>query len=676
MHKNKSLLFLNSKKSKIKKNDNTRNTIIGAVLLIIYSILTKDYTIYLLLNSIVTVAMIVVFIYVNIIRTKFVDKTFMKNVELTYCMLIIIIILNITVFISVFEYTSIIYFVFLFSVQATLECCEIENFFEFKKRSFKSIIICIGYCTLFVMLFYVFKVNYTLSNDYKSSIFIGSVVVSVVVSIGACISTLEKMVRNSKSFSIDEFRQIIFYMFSILFYYIGLLCLITGYNEIGEIIIFIKCITFYKFYDYIISKVLDNSLKRINNNIEIATKIKRELNSILKKRNTILNEANVMSQKSQDKNNQLIDSIYGGVFVFYNDKLQYINKKTLGTLGIDNNEVLGMELNEFIKKYFDITLEDIKESRNYVPFTKMKHTKLEVEIFSTYIDEKSKILYIHDISEINENKKIRKVLEEYLEEDEIKKEFFANISHELKTPINLIFAALQVNQIYLDESNIEGINRNRKIIRQNCLRLIRTINNFIDANKISEGYMIPDYKIHNMVELVENISTASNKYIQLIENTLTFDADQEEIFVNCDKEMITRIILNILSNSVKYGKKGGNINVSVGIYRYEYVMIKVQNDGLEIDKETIPYIFDKFTKLNKAFNRLKEGSGLGLFLTKALIELQGGNITLESSNTGNEFRITIPRVIQPSNSELIHEDWETNPLEEKIDVEFSDIYIE
>ena len=306
----------------------------------------------------------------------------------------------------------------------------------------------------------------------------------------------------------------------------------------------------------------------------------------------------------------------------------------------------------------------------------MKYTELDVEIFLTNIDETSKILYIHDISEISENRKIKKVLREYLKEEEIKKEFFANISHELKTPINLIFAALQVNQIYLDENNIEGINRNRKVIKQNCLRLIRTINNFIDANKITEGYVTPDYKIHNIVEIVENISIASNKYIQLIDNTLTFDADEEEIYVNCDKEMITRIILNILSNSVKYGKKGGNITVNVGIYRYEYVLIKVQNDGLEIDKETIPYIFDKFTKLNKAFNRLKEGSGLGLFLTKALIELQGGNINLLSNNSGNVFIITMPRVIQSCGNEIIHEDWETNPLEEKVDVEFSDIYIE
>ena len=76
--------------------------------------------------------MIVVFIYVNIIRTKFVDKTFMKSFELTYLMLIIIIILNIIGFISLFEYTPRIYFIFLFSIQATLECCEIENFLDLK----------------------------------------------------------------------------------------------------------------------------------------------------------------------------------------------------------------------------------------------------------------------------------------------------------------------------------------------------------------------------------------------------------------------------------------------------------------------------------------------------------------------------------------------------------------
>lgn len=675
MYKDKMNSFRKELRNNIKKSD-VRNAIIAVLCLIVYSILTNEYNIYLILNSIITISMITVFIYVSIIRAKFVDKTFIKNFQIGYLILIEIIILNIIGFIFLFEYTPRIYFVLFFSVQAILECCGVECFFKFKGSYLKSLIICISYLILFFTWFYMSKMNPGFYSDHVFSFLLGVIIISVLISIGTFVSTSRKIVNNKKIFSDKEFRQIVFYMCSILIYYIGLISITLGYKNFSEILIFIKCIVFYNFYNYIIGKVLDNSLVKININIEIATKTKRELNSILKKRNKILNETNEMLKKSQEKNNQLIDSIYGGVFLFLNDKLQYFNKKTLLTLNIENDEILDMELPRFIEKYFHITIEDISECENHIPFARMKNTNLEVEIFLTCIDENSKILYIHDISAVNENKEIKKVLEEYLEEEEIKKEFFANISHELKTPINLISTALQMNQIYFEENNLEGIDKNRNIIRQNCLRLIRTINNFIDANKISEGYMIPDLKIHNIVELVENVSIASNKYIQLIENTLTFDANHEEIYVNCDKEMITRIMLNILSNSVKYGEKGGNIKVTVGIFKFEYVMIKVQNDGLEIDKETIPYIFDKFTKLNKAFNRLKEGSGLGLFLTKALIELQGGTIRLRSNNKGNEFIITMPRIIGLENKELIHEEWEINPLEEKIDVEFSDIYIE
>ncbi len=668
---NKYISILNNIINKIRKN-----TIISAILLIICFILIKNFKFYILLNYIISIVMIAAFIYINIIRTKFIDKTFMKSFQITYLVLSIIIILNAIGIALLFKDVSVVYLILLYTVQANLEYCQIENILKFKNSYFKSLIYCVGYLIAFIVLFIIFKANHILLNDFKSSFFITSIVIGVVLSIAICISTLENILSNKKKFLDYEFIRIVFYIFTIIITYFGMICLNMGYRKSGEIIIIIKFITFYKFYNYVINKVSDNSLKRINNNINLAIKRKRELNLILKKRNIVLNEANSMLQKSQARNNELIDSIYGGVFLFYSNKLQYINKRTLKTLNISNNEILGIDLNDFIKKYFDITLEDIKKSKNYIPFAKMKEPDLEVEIFLTCIDEKSKILYIHNIGEINANKKIRKVLEEYLEEDEIEKEFFANISHELKTPINLIFTALQVNQIYLKENNIKGINKNRKIIKQNCLRLIRTINNFIDANKISEGYVIPDFKIHNIVEIIENVSIASNKYIQLIENTLIFDADQEEIYVNCDREMITRIILNILSNSVKYGKKGGNIKVSVGVDGNNYVIIRVQNDGLEIDKETIPYIFDRFTKMNKAFNRLKEGSGLGLFLTKALVELQGGNIRLISDDNGNEFIITMPRVIDLRNSQLIHEELEINPLEEKIDVEFSDIYIE
>lgn len=654
---------------RIKMNRSMRKYIIGIIVMIIFLNCVKKFGIYLLLDNVITIAAIMAFMYVNMIRTRFVDNTFMKGFGIIYLILTSIIIINVIGIMSVVEVVPKFYIFLLCSMQATLEYCIIGNVLRFKNSNLMSLIICIFYTVIFAALL-------TVRENYRETFLIYSIVLSALLSIGMCITALKNILKIRSKFSSEEITQVVVYAISIMSNCIGLISFIYGYIEITEIIITIKTVALLKFYNYMTSEILCNSSERINNNIEIATKTKRDLNSILKRRNAILNEINIMLKRSGDKNNKLIDSIYGGVFLFYSNKLQYINKSTSETLNISIDEILGIDLREFINKYFDITLEDIKKSQSYIPWVKMRGSNLDVEIFLISIDNNSEILYIHDISEINENRKIKEALEECLEEDEIKREFFANTSHELKTPINLIFSALQVDQIYLKENNMDGINKNRKIIKQNCLRLIRTINNFIDANKISEGYVIPDCRIYNIVELIESTALASNKYIRLIENTLTFDADEEEMYVYCDKDMIIRIVLNILSNSVKYGKRGGKINVSVKNYMDNYVIIKIENDGLKIDKETIPYIFDKFTKLNKAFNRLKEGSGLGLFLTKALIELQGGTIKLSSDDSGNKFIITMLRVAQPEYNESIEDHWNMNPLEEKVDVEFSDIYIE
>ena len=326
--------------------------------------------------------------------------------------------------------------------------------------------------------------------------------------------------------------------------------------------------------------------------------------------------------------------------------------------------------------------EDYEESLDEIVNTKNKLNKIyvsntesrEFEIYFLKIDNLNRLVYIKDITETNKNHQLRREYEEYLKEEKLKNEFYSNISHELRTPINLIYSALQINEIYLNNGNLSKIEKNNETIKQNSLRLIRTINNFIDTNKISEGYFPRNIKIYNIVSVVENISLACNKYIEKIENTLIFDANEEEIFVECDKEMIERIILNLLSNSVKYGKKGGTVFVDVEA-NDDDVIIYVKNNGYIIDEALQPYIFDKFTKINKSLNREKEGSGLGLFLAKALTELQGGTIEFDSNvNIGTEFKLQFKRCYDEENAEQ-EEAFDMNAMEEKVDTEFSDIYI-
>ena len=309
---------------------------------------------------------------------------------------------------------------------------------------------------------------------------------------------------------------------------------------------------------------------------------------------------------------------------------------------------------------------------NYIKIENIIRNDKEYEIYLLKMDKYNRLLYIKDNTEINSNRKIRKEYEEYLKEEALKNEFYSNISHELRTPINLIYSALQLNEINLEEESIEPLMARNKIIRQNCLRLIRTINNFIDTNRISEGFLKPNMKVYNIVSVIENISMECTSYFEKIDGTITFDSIEEEICVECDKDMMERIMLNLLSNSVKYGKRGGKVYIYIE-EENDIVLIHVSNNGYVIDKNMQPYIYDKFTKINKSLNREREGSGLGLFLVKALLELQGGVIELKSNcKVGSEFIIKLPKSYEEENVEY---KYEMVAIKEKVDMEFSDIYL-
>ncbi|GAB6167605.1 hypothetical protein JCM1393_00650 [Clostridium carnis] len=205
------------------------------------------------------------------------------------------------------------------------------------------------------------------------------------------------------------------------------------------------------------------------------------------------------------------------------------------------------------------------------------------------------------------------------------------------------------------------------------IRLIRTINNFIDSNKLSEGFLEPNMKVYNLVDIIENIILLCNKYMKLKKTNLIFDPQDEEVYILCDKDYIERIMLNILSNSLKYGKINGNIYVRI-LKNHHEIKIQVTNDAKAIPEDKRKVIFEKFTRIDSSLNRPSEGSGLGLFLTKGLVELHKGEIYIYSGkNIGNTFTIILPyEKIQYKNT--LSYNPEINQLEEKVDIEFSDIY--
>lgn len=276
---------------------------------------------------------------------------------------------------------------------------------------------------------------------------------------------------------------------------------------------------------------------------------------------------------------------------------------------------------------------------------------------------------------IKENKNL---VDKIIKHDKLKTTFFANISHELKTPLNIIFSTTQLFNLYIeDEKNfdIKKFNKNLHAIKQNCYRLMRLINNLIDVTKIDSGFTELRLKNENIVAIIEDITQSSVQYIESKCRTLIFDTDVEEKTMAIDSQIMEKIILNLISNAVKFTKPGDTIEVTI-YDKGDNILISVKDTGKGIPKDKQEEIFKRFKQVEPLLNRSHEGSGIGLSLVKSLVEMHDGKISVLSKyGKGAEFIIELPCTIIPEENDKKIIDNNTQQINvEKIEIEFSDIY--
>ncbi|WP_315116194.1 HAMP domain-containing sensor histidine kinase [uncultured Clostridium sp.] len=266
----------------------------------------------------------------------------------------------------------------------------------------------------------------------------------------------------------------------------------------------------------------------------------------------------------------------------------------------------------------------------------------------------------------------RRRIKELEERDKLKTEFFVNVAHDLRTPLNIIINSIKLIQFNIDNGDIidnsSNLNNRMVVVKQNSYGLLKLINNLIEITKIHGNYSNLSLDNYNIVSVVEEVVQTVSTFIKDKGIDITFDTEIEERIMACDKEKIERIILNLLSNAAKFTPKGGKIDISMCEIN-DKMIISIKDTGIGIKKEMQKCIFERYKKVDDNIRSDYHGSGIGLPLVKSLVEMHGGDINLYSEyEKGSEFIISLP-------CRIIHNEEKSNIKQinaEIVGVEFSD----
>lgn len=229
-----------------------------------------------------------------------------------------------------------------------------------------------------------------------------------------------------------------------------------------------------------------------------------------------------------------------------------------------------------------------------------------------------------------------------------KSEFLANMSHELRTPLNAIigFSEALSEGLYgsLNDKQREYI----KDIERSGIRLLNTINDIIDVSRIEAGAVDLDITDFSLKELILSSEAIFKEKAKKHNIEMAYSVEEGLDIIKGDQRKLKQILVNLISNAIKFTPDGGRVNVTakkaISSERdSEFIEISVEDTGIGIAEEDMPKLFQPFQQLESPYQKRYEGTGLGLFLIRRLIEMMGGQIWVQSEKgRGSRFTFVIP----------------------------------
>ncbi|MFC4556656.1 two-component system histidine kinase PnpS [Virgibacillus kekensis] len=352
-----------------------------------------------------------------------------------------------------------------------------------------------------------------------------------------------------------------------------------------------------------------------------------------------LNEFAMQEQIQEKQLTTVIDNTQSGL-VLLDEKgyIHLVNRKALSMFGGNSRDYIGRlyyevldheGIHQTVQQTF-LYEKNVKESITQTAGMDTKYIEIVgAPIFNERSLLKGAVLVLYDITHLKKLELMRK-------------DFVANVSHELKTPITSIkgFAETLLDGALDDKETLQNF---LSIIHDESTRLQVLIEDLLTLSRLEKDEYKPVKSEINMNRLVEEVLPITNHAAEQKGISLTVEMDNN-ISLRADKERIKQIVINLLTNAVNYTPENGDVKLTV-TDKDENIHIEVSDTGIGISQEAIPRIFERFYRVDKARSRNTGGTGLGLAIVKHIVEVHDGRITVESeSNKGSTFHVYLPKI--------------------------------
>ena len=287
---------------------------------------------------------------------------------------------------------------------------------------------------------------------------------------------------------------------------------------------------------------------------------------------------------------QLLKNMPSGIIISYKNKIMFVNNKVLNFFKLESEEnIIDKNISDLIYKEDKDKYLDKTNNNDSVIHTRFSYNNVifeaeEIRFYETVHQKTFQVSIINSIEDKIKLEDAKRQLQLRDVMEETRNEVLSNISHEFKTPVNVIYSTVQIQDLNLKKGEYDNILEFNKLIKQNCNRLIRLINNFIDSIKLENNKLDIHKKCVNIVYIVEDITMSVINFAKRQKIEVIFDSEEEELYCDIDIDQMERIMLNILSNAIKYNKPNGSINVIVKD-RPEEIYIEVIDSGIGIPKD-------------------------------------------------------------------------------------------